>query len=222
MKMFVSASLIFFLSLIAHSNDSKFTVGLSGGPNITGLIYNEEMSIWESTNHQINYSIFASFEYNFTPNISIQTGIRYSTISNEVKIDPSVYPQPIPPGFNVIDKFSIKHDVLYLPVYFKYNIPNLQYLYLLAGFETGYILSSHMKSTEYSGSENSDNIQEHISKNNTTIDAGIGFEKDIGLFKLFSQMVYSHGVTYISKEDFWAIQWKTQELYLVVGLKYLF
>ncbi len=222
MKINVFVLILILFMLNAYGNESKMNIGISGGPNYTDLNYNELFSAWESTEHQYNLNVFTLVEYNFNKYVSMQTGLRYSIISNKVNIDQSIYPDPIPDEFQPLNSFSVSHKVLNLPIFFKYNFPFLRYSYILSGIEIGYLLSSSMINNYADGEEEIDDIQTNTTRLNLTIDIGVGFEKDIGIVNLFTSLIYSHGVINIPKENKWAVNWKTKELYLLFGFKYMF
>ncbi len=218
--------LLLIVFILSFQNDinagnSMHSISLSAGLNFTNLNYNNLFYIWEDTQYKFNYNFATLAEYQMAPALSIQTGLRYSVISNKVNIDPDIYDSSLPEDYVKQDYFNMSHRYIYSPLLVKYSFHSFINPYLLTGLEFGYLLSA---SSESHFSDNSVMESDHLNqlnRLNIAFDFGIGFEKKINSYNYFVSFLYSHGLLDIPKKDDWLMTWKSKEFYTMFGISYI-
>ena len=204
--------------LIAVSTQPLFTQELSYsiaiGGNYSNLDYKEELSIWD-TGGDFFYTAAFNTKYKLSETFFLQSGFRVAQIGNDVKINvylriPMALPFPINANFT--------QTYIYLPIRAGYTSPDIWDIYLSAGLDFGYLLSAEVDiDYDYGDSEN-ENIIDQMEKFNFCLNASVGHDFKLFSVPLLAEAGFSYGLLDVAKDEDWVSNWKTIELYLLVGI----
>lgn len=189
----------------SYGQTKSFNLGVEGGVGYSAYDYSNPVDIWDvGGDVSFNSMIFGLMSLN--PQISIQSGLRYSRLGNHVDII----------GDENTGHFKVKLNYLSLPLRVRYTFAEVP-IYLTVGPEPGYLLSAESLITT-GNVTNSDIITGDLNRFDLALYVGSGVLFKVGGNQLFIQAGFERGITGVAESENWASNWFVNEVSLIAGV----
>src|SRR5688500_4362848 len=200
---------LYLLPAAAHA---EFRPGFDFGRSIVSTAYDEKLPEW-TTGDRIDFSGGVTGEVDLGARFGLVTGLRYSGLGNHIDVETS----------SGTGEAEIHQRYLVVPLWLRFDPPELGGFFLQAGPEAGYLLSARATSeVPLPGGgvqETDDTVTDDLKRSNFSLSGGIGVRRSLGERSLEFVLRYSRGLTDVAEDEEWFSNWKTRELHLGFGLR---
>ena len=195
MKRSILISTLLLLASLVNAQDSKFSIGITGSPDIYNYEFKPIPDFYHTYKTKTNYSIGLSVSYNFAERFSVKSGLLYSTKGYILNYS-WIGAEPNDPFIPVESNMNINY--LDVPVLISYDFLQLDKLSLFtsSGIVASFLIDENETSTMGDGSEKETDFSRVMfnqSFNNTLV----AIDLEVGLNYNINQKVYVSVAPYL-------------------------
>lgn len=202
-----------------HAGALEWRPGLEVGGSVVWLGYDEEIEVWD-TGSRLDFNMAATLQFEFGPQGSLFTGLRYSGLGNEVDYDERTLPVP----GEVVGTFRIHQRYLGLPVGARWDFARTGGPFMFGGVEFAWLLGADLEYDERATSttppmEGEEDIADVLESMNVAGFIGAGLALAVVDHEVELALRYSYGFTDPATSEEWFSGWHTQELAITLGFR---